>query len=108
MEGGRLLIFNNGEGGFGGGGTSFGLGLAIDEASGTASEIWRYNGGASSQTLGDVQEMSNGNIMVDYSNNGLIHEVAAGETSSPLRSIVASNFGFAEARRSLYGAPDRF
>jgi hypothetical protein len=59
-------------------------------------------------TLGDVQEMSNGNILIVYSNNGLIHEVAPGETSTPLRTMNASGFGYAEARSSLYGPPERY
>jgi hypothetical protein len=108
LENGELLIFNNGQGGFGGSGSSYALGFSIDENASFANEIWRYNGGASSQTLGDVQEMSNGNILVVYSNNGLIHEVTPGETSTPMRTITASGFGFAEARKSLYGPPDRY
>ena len=101
---GSLYIFNNGEGGFGGSGSSLALHFSINGNS--ASEIWSYNGGSSSGTLGDVQQASNGNVFVDYSNNGVIHEVT--QSGDLVRSITASGFGYLDARRSLYGLPDRF
>jgi hypothetical protein len=108
LEDGSLLVFNNGEGGFGGGGNSLALAFTIDDSAGTARESWRYDGGSSTPTLGDVQQLSNGNILVVYSNSGLMHEVAAGEASTSLRTITAGGFGYVDARKSLYGVPDRY
>jgi outer membrane protein assembly factor BamB len=108
LDDGTLFIFNNGEGGFGGGGSSYALKFSIDEGANSASQTWQYNGGSSSQTFGDVQQMSNGNILIVYSNAGVMHEVSAGATNSPIRTITAGGLGYAEARRSLYGLPDRY
>ena len=109
LDDGNLLIFNNGDGGFGGGGSSYALGFSINEGAGSVNETWRYDGGSSTPTLGDVQKISNGNILVVYSNNGIIHEVAPGETSTPLRTItVNGRFGYVDARSSLYGPPERY
>ena len=102
---GSLLIFNNGEGGFGGG-ESIALEFSLDGNAGTADEVWRYSGGASSQTLGDVQKLTNGNVLVTYSNNGVIHEVSSSGTL--LRTLTASGFGYSDVRGSLYGAPERW
>jgi len=101
----RLLIFNNGAGGFSSG-ESIALEFSLDENAGSASEVWRYSGGASSQTLGDVQKLGNGNVLVTYSNNGVIHEVSPSGTL--LRTLTASGFGYSDVRGSLYGAPDRW
>lgn len=106
---GRLLLFNNGEGGFGGGeGSSMALSFSLDEGAKTAVQEWSYEGGASSATLGDVQMMSNGNILVTYSNNGLMHEVSPNDQWTLIRKLTAGGFGYSDARRSLYGAPDRY
>jgi len=104
---GRFLLFNNGQGGFGGSGTSKIIEFELDENGGSARELWNYSGGGTSNTLGDVQKLSNGNILVVYSNSGTMHEVPAGG-QSPVRTISAGGFGYVEARASLYGDPDRF
>ena len=110
FENGRLLFFNNGEAGFDNPDGSAVLELAIDEKQGTASKIWEYNAGFLSTTLGDVQQLSNANFLIVYSNNGLIQEIAPkGAFGGTLvRTLATAGFGYADARSSLYGSPDRF
>jgi hypothetical protein len=102
---GKLLLFNNsGDKVFGS--SSLVLEIDINESGATAGETWRYDGGTNTNTLGDVQQMSNGNILVTYSNNGVIHEVDP--SGSLVRSIEVFLLGYSNARSSLYGAPDRW
>lgn len=107
LDDGSLLLFNNGGGGFSG--DSLALRITVNEDGGSAEKIWSYNGDATSSTFGDVQLFSNSNIMVVYSNSGLIHEVSPSDNGGSLvRTLKASGFGYAETRKSLYGLPNRF
>jgi hypothetical protein len=72
----------------------------------TAETTWMYDGNESSQTLGDVQRLWNGNTFVTYSNAGALHEVNASGTL--LQSIsFETGVGYMSKRRSLYGPPDK-
>jgi hypothetical protein len=69
---------------------------------------WEYRAsGTNSPVLSDVQRTPNGNTLVTYSTEGQIHEV------SPTGAVVArfqsssNSFGYAEFRKSMYGAPLR-
>lgn len=70
----------------------------------TGSESFRYDGGASSTNLGDVQRLPGGNTLVSYSNDSLIHEVDA--DGNLLVEIDGGGyaFGYAEWRATLYGS----
>ena len=78
----------------------------LDFSDMTATEIWRYSSGYNTMTLGDVQRLSNGNTLVTYSNDGVLHEVDADENL--VRSLTFSQAapGYAVWRSSLYGPAD--
>lgn len=105
----RLLFFNNG--GLqetprtGVAPTSLAVELQLDLEQMTATRVWTYDGGLFSQTLGDVQRLSNGNTLVTYSNAGVLHEV---DSQGELLQTWAfpDGIGYASHRTSLYGRPD--
>jgi len=75
----------------------------------SGNEIGRYDSGDRSQNLGDVQRLSNGNTLVDFSNDGIIHEIDPEGTL--LVEITGpggmNRFGYATWRPTLYGpSPD--
>jgi len=96
----HLLFYNN----RGMGETSLAVEVELDLDAHTATKIFEYEGGGSSQTLGDVQRLPSGNTLVTYSNDALQHEV------NPKRELVRSfgwsaQVGYATHRPSLYGKP---
>ena len=96
----RILFFNNG----GQGADSIAREVTLDLTAMTAATTWMYAGGESSNTLGDVQRLWNGNTLITYSNAGTFHEVNASGTL--LQSITFSaggGVGYATKRQSLYG-----
>lgn len=110
LENGNILIFNNNAalGAFGIG-SSLVLELALNQHTGQAAEVWRYDGDAASSTLGDVQRLPNGNTLVTYSNSGLMHEVnSAAQLVQSFAWASGSGLSYADRRMSLYGAPDHF
>jgi hypothetical protein len=59
--------------------------------------------GATSNVLGDVQRLPNGNLLVTFSTSGQIHEIdRAGKL---VMKLTASSYGYSEFRESLYGPP---
>jgi hypothetical protein len=91
-----MLIFANNAGDI----SSF----AIEYARSDGSVSWQYDGGAFTNTMGDVQRLPGGNTLVTYSNAGLIHEV---DSEGNLALVIASQpIGFTNWRSSLYGPPD--
>ncbi len=103
---GHLLFFNNGESGFGA--RSIAKEYALDEIAGVAHDIWNYDGAQYTANFGDVQHSAiNGNILVDYSLAGIIHEVD--RLGNTVRTItVSSPLGYMDWRSSLYGPPNRW
>jgi hypothetical protein len=98
----RLLFFNN-SGGMTDG-DSLALEVELDFDAMTATRVWSYDGNNSSQTLGDVQGMPNGNNLVTYCNTGSIHEVDL--TGTLLQEwIFQTGVGYVDHRESLYGPP---
>jgi hypothetical protein len=95
-----ILIFNNGQN------SSLALEFTLPDAEGKINEIWRYEGGQKSMTLGDVQRLPNGNTLVTYSNNGIIHEVD--QEGNLVRKITSKQAapGYAVWRSSLYQIAD--
>ncbi|HOU94377.1 MAG TPA: hypothetical protein PLU22_25170 [Polyangiaceae bacterium] len=54
-------------------------------------------------TLGDAKRLPNGNPLVTYSNNGVIHEAnTAGEL---VQRITTRSLGYTSRRQSLHGTP---
>jgi hypothetical protein len=75
----------------------------------TGKEISRYEGGATSPNLGDVQRLPGGNTLVDFSNADVIHQIDSKGTL--LVEITGpgtpNKFGYATWRPTLYGpSPD--
>jgi hypothetical protein len=76
------------------------------ESSFTAEPVWSYAGnGVRTITLGDVQRLPNGNTLIDFSNDGELHEVSP--TGELVQILEATNLGYANFRESLYGPPLR-
>jgi hypothetical protein len=106
----RILFFNNN--GLSGqpqreavtGVSSLMLELELDLDERTATRSWTYDGGESSQTLGDVQRLPNGNTHVTYSNAGLMHQVNA-DGNRVQEWDFPRGTGYARHRESLYGPP---
>jgi hypothetical protein len=104
----RILIFNNNGGGGGGGGGSLALEIALDLGTMTATREWEYNGGIANQVMGDVQRLSNGNTLVTYSTQGIMHEVDQnGGVVQELTWGLGGAVGYAMHRESLYGPPPK-
>lgn len=70
----------------------------------TASKTLTYTAsGASSNVLGDVQQLPNGNYLVTFSTSGQIHEITP--SGALVAKFTATSFGYSEFRESLYGQP---
>jgi hypothetical protein len=98
---GTMLIFNNGAG------YSRILELKLTESSSAISytTVKEFSAGISSNTLGDVQRLPNGNTLITYTNAGQILEVdSAWSTVQTLKG----SFGYADWRPTLYGPPLRY
>jgi hypothetical protein len=116
LDNGNMLLFNNSSD-FGGGTNpadgaaggifvatpSMALEFSLDESAGQAALVWSYDGRQSSNVLGDVERLPNGNTLVTYSTPGVIHEVTSSQTL--VRSITLERTGYADWRPTLYGAP---
>lgn len=98
LDNGNLIVFSNGNGG-----QSPVIEFALDTQSMTATEVWRYTGGTSN-VLGDVQRLDNGNTFVTYSVSGVIQEVNG---QSVLQSYTTDSLGYAMYRPTLYGPPPK-
>jgi hypothetical protein len=70
----------------------------------TASKTLTYTAsGATSNVLGDIQRLPNGNYLVTFSTSGQIHEISP--TGTLVAKFTSSSFGYSEFRESLYGQP---
>jgi len=98
---GTFLFFNNGSSGAS---TIFKYTL-VETGTFSADEVWAYEPGSSSGTLGDVQQLSNGNVMVVFTNAGLIHEIDA--SNELVQSLTGAGGGYIVWRPTLYGPPPR-
>lgn len=99
----RVLIFNNNNGQP----NSYVLDFQYDLQASSAVEGPRYDGGQSSPAFGEVQHLSNGNMVVTYSVPGVFHEVSP--TGELLRTVTCSDpLAYAERHKSLYGPPPPF
>ncbi len=107
LDNGNFLFFNN-DGNGGGGRASVAREYAIDQQSLTATEVFSYTSADGNYTtsLGDVQRLPNGNTLITYSNEGVIHEVNPNSEVVQVISIPGA-LGYAMHRESLYGAPPK-
>ena len=86
------------------GGQSVVRGFKLDTSTMTAPSVFTYQAsGVSSNVLGDVQRLSNGNTLVTFSTSGNIHEVDP--SGKLVMTLKTSSFGYSEFRESLYGPP---
>jgi len=98
---GNMLIFNNGQSG-----ASHVFELKLTESSSaiTTTSVKDFAPGTTSNVLGDVQRLPNGNTLVTFSTAGQILEVDA---SWATVQTLKGSFGYADWRETLYGAPTR-
>jgi hypothetical protein len=101
----RILLFSNG----GSGQPPTLFEFVLDEQAGTASEVWRFENGPSSNIAGgDVQRLPNGNTLGTYSVAGVILEVnLAGQVVQELAGALGTPFAHSVHQPSLYGPPPR-
>jgi Arylsulfotransferase (ASST) len=93
---GTFLFFNNG--------ANEAWEYQLDTSNMTATSNWHYTAsGATSQVLGDVQRLPNGNILVTFSTSGQIHEVDP--SGKLVAKFTGGSYGYSEFRESLYGPP---
>jgi Arylsulfotransferase (ASST) len=96
LSDGTFVFFNNG--------SNEAWSYALDTATMTATRLLAYTAtGATSNVLGDVQRVPNGNYLVTFSTSGQIHEISP--TGALVATFTSTAFGYAEFRESLYGAP---
>jgi len=97
---GNMLIFNNGQSG-----AAHVLEFKIDDSAACAiTTIKDYNTNATSNSLGDVQRLPNGNTLITVSNAGQIIQL---DPSWATVQTLKGTFGYAGWRETLYGPPSR-
>jgi hypothetical protein len=104
---GSFILFNNGSMS---GGSSAARVFKLNTTNMTATSTLTYMAsGVSSNVMGDAQFLPNGNILVTFSQSGMIHEItSSGQLVASFKSAAnPSTFGYTEYRDSLYGAPPR-
>ncbi|MBN2191330.1 MAG: hypothetical protein JW751_00820, partial [Polyangiaceae bacterium] len=97
-----ILLFNN-DGLTSGQGSSV---LEFTMSGSSATRVWDFASGNTTNSMGDVKRLHNGNTLVTYSNNGVILEV--NNSKQTVRSITAgggTGFGYSQRRLTLYGPP---
>lgn len=101
LDDGTMLVFNNNTGGPSDV-RQFLLNTSIP-VSATSTEAFT-SGSLSSNVLGDVQRLPNGNTLITYSTAGEILEVDP--SWAPVQSLTGT-YGYADWRETLYGPPPR-
>jgi hypothetical protein len=105
----RLVYFNNGPMSGGGAGSQVHE-LLLDLGAMTATRVWTYTAmpRISNIQLGDTQRLPNGNTIVAYSTQGVLHEVdAQGNLLQEIVWPLGGAYGYIHKRASLYGPPPR-
>lgn len=104
----RVLYFNNGE--MTGGVSSRAVELKLDLTAMTATRTWIYTPtpGIYNTVLGDVQRLPNGNTIIAFSAQGVIHEVDADQNLlQEINWPIGGAFGYIVKRPTLYGPSPR-
>jgi hypothetical protein len=102
----RFLFFNNGNATSG----SVAIEILLDLTAMTTTRPWTYTAMPTipNQVMGDVQRLDNGNTIVAYSTQGVLHEVnATGQLLQEINWPLGGAFGYIQKRKTLYGAPPR-
>jgi hypothetical protein len=104
LDADTMYMFSNGA--FSGGASNI---YRVRFSGTTATWDWHYNvQGLNSSTLGDVQGLPGGNVLVTYSSaGGILHEVDENEQLVRSISMPFTNSGYANHRPTLYGKPSR-
>lgn len=109
----HLVLFNNvvGMGVMApSGASSLAIELKLDEAGKKATKMWTYTPTKAIQNvvMGDAQRMPNGNTIVAFSTQGIVHEVdSAGMLIRSISWGTGGAIGYIIARPTLYGKPPR-
>jgi hypothetical protein len=99
-EDGRFVFFNNGANMMGGPAKI--MEFKLNESTMSATKSWEKSTN-SSGTFGNIQRLPDGHYLVCASNSGKIDELDG--SRNVVRTFSASEFGYAEFRKSLYGPP---
>ena len=102
LDDGTMLVFNNNTNGS----PSDALEFKLD-TTGTmsATPVKAFESGSlTSNVLGDVQRLPNGNTLITYSTSGVILEV---DPSWATVQTLSGTYGYADWRQTLYGPPAR-
>ena len=102
LDDGTMLVFNNDTNGSPSHALEFELNAA-STLSATAVEDF-VSGSLTSNVLGDVQRLPNGNTLITYSTSGVILEV---DRSWAMVQTLSGSYGYADWRETLYGPPAR-
>jgi hypothetical protein len=107
----RFLLFNNNARPYGGDGKgSIAMDYKVDLTGKKFTRTWSYqpSDGIQNDVMGDVQRLPNGNTVVAYSTQGVLHEVdASGKVLQELTWPLGAAFGYIQKRATLYGPPPR-
>lgn len=104
----RVLYFNNGE--MSAGVSSRAIELQLDLTAMTATRTWIYTPvpPISNTVLGDVQRLENGNTVIAFSAQGVVHEVDAEQNLlQEINWPIGGAFGYIAKRPTLYGPSPR-
>jgi hypothetical protein len=102
LDDGTMLVFNNNTNGSPSDVLEFKLNTA-GTMSATPVEDFA-SGSLTSNVLGDVQRLPNGNTLITYSTSGAILEV---DPSWATVQMLTGSYGYADWRQTLYGPPAR-
>jgi hypothetical protein len=106
LANGNFLFFSNGAFGSTEASTVYEYALSTSGTmSATRVMSYKSSSNSHSESLGDAQRLPNGNTLVTFSNNGLIHEVDS--SGKVVQTLSGGSFGYAEWRPTLYGPPER-
>jgi hypothetical protein len=78
--------------------------FSLAPATEQTSAVWQYGTSFSSEVLGDVQRLPNGNTNITYSTAGRIHQVGP-DGSLVMETVIGTSIGYSVWRESLYGPP---
>ena len=94
-----VLLFNNNNQG-----NSGSSAIEYELNGSSANIIYDYSSENSTQSLGDVSRLPNGNTLVTYSNAGLIHE-ADSNAQLVQAMTIGDSISYTVRRATLYGPP---
>jgi Arylsulfotransferase (ASST) len=103
LDDGTMLVFNNNANGSPSDALEFKLNTTAGTMSATSVEAFT-SGSLTSNVLGDVQRLPNGNTLITYSTDGTILEV---DPSWATVQTLTGSYGYADWRETLYGPPAR-